>query len=449
MSTVLETAASPVARIPLLIRADPQACFARHQGRDITQREYLEDAKSLARLLPERRYLINLCECSYHFLVAFGAALIREQTNLLPASRAEQVVTEVVASWESSHIVDDGRVAAAIHQAIRHERFSVPLVDAEHVAVIGFTSGSTGQPRPHPKTWGGFAASTANNVLALRAIIGDAEHFGVLATVPPQHMYGIEMSVLMPLLAGATLYTRRDLFPADIAASLAELPAPRLLVTTPVHLRVLTEAAHPMPDIAVVISATAPLSSTLAIAVERLLNTTMLEVFGSTETCVIATRRTAQEADWRLMPDVVLSPQPDGTLVQAPWFLQPTLLQDVVECLPDRHFRLCGRHGDQIEIAGKRASLADLTRRLQGIDGVLDAAVVQEDGESGVRRLAALVVAPDRSVAEIIAELRKSVDPAFVPRRIVRLDALPRNAVGKLPRQAVLDCLRHATMPKK
>ncbi len=442
MSTVLDSEPAAVSRIPLLVCADPGASFARHLGRDISQCEYLQDVKSLARLLPDRPYLINLCDCSYHFLVAFGAALVSEQTNLLPASRAEQVVSEVAASWEGSHIVADAFVAAAIHQAIRSESFVVPMVDSALVAVIGFTSGSTGQPRAHRKTWGGFAASSANNVVALRAVIGAAAHFGVLATVPPQHMYGIELSILMPLLAGATLYTRRDLFPADIAESLAELPMPRVLVTTPVHLRALVAAQHPMPAIAVVVSATAPLTSILAGEVEHALQTQVLEVFGSTETCVIASRRTALAEDWLLMPGVSLTPQPDGTLVQAPWFQQPTLLQDLVECLPEQRFRLCGRHSDQIEIAGKRASLADLTRRLQAIDGVLDAAVVQEEGETGIRRLAALVVAPGLSAVAIVAELRRSVDPAFVPRRIVRLDALPRNAVGKLPRQAVLDCLQ-------
>jgi acyl-coenzyme A synthetase/AMP-(fatty) acid ligase len=442
MSTVLDTQSLPVSRIALLVRADSEACFARHQGRDISQREYLQDVKALARSLPDRRYLINLCECSYHFLVAFGAALLCEQTNLLPPSRAEQVVAEVLHAWEDSYIVDDASVAEAIHQSIRGERYSVPMVDAAHVAVIGFTSGSTGQPRPHPKTWGGFAASTAHNLAAMRSVIGAAGHFGVLATVPPQHMYGIEMSVLMPLLAGATLYTRRDLFPADIANSLAELQAPRVLVTTPVHLRVLVEALQPMPDIALVISATAPLSAALADAAERALRSTVLEVFGSTETCVIASRFTAREQEWCLMPEVSLTPIPDGALVQAPWLAQVTVLQDLIECLPDRKFRLCGRHSDQIEIAGKRASLADLTRRLQAIDGVLDAAIVQEEGISGVRRLAALIVAPERSVAAIVAELRRSVDPAFVPRRVIKLEALPRNAVGKLPRQAVLDCLQ-------
>jgi acyl-coenzyme A synthetase/AMP-(fatty) acid ligase len=442
MSTVIESEPRSADRIALLARADADACFVRHRGRDIAQREYLQDVMALARLLPERPSLINLCECSYHFLVAFGAGLVRAQTNLLPPSRAEQVVDEVLRGWDGSHVVDDARVAAAIHQADRRECVAVPAIRAAHVAVIGFTSGSTGHPKPHPKTWGGFATSTAHNLEALRAVIGDAAHFGVLATVPPQHMFGIEMSVLMPLLGGATLYTRRDLFPADIAASLAELPEPRVLVTTPVHLRVLVESGQPIPPVAALVSATAPLSAELAAAAERALDTVVLEVFGSTETCVIASRRTARESDWRLMPDVTLSPQPDGTLVQAPWFHHDTVLQDLVECLPGRRFRLCGRHSDQIEIAGKRASLADLTRRLQSLDGVLDAAIVQEEGDAGVRRLAALVVAPTLAAADIVAALRRTMDPAFVPRRVVQLDALPRNAVGKLPRQAVLDCLR-------
>ena len=71
----------------------------------------------------------------------------------------------------------------------------------------------------------------------------------------------------------------------------------------------------------------------------------------------------------------------------------PTMLQDVVELLPKRHFRLCGRNSDLLEIAGKRASLADLTRRLLSIDGVVDGIMFQLDAThaSGIQRIAALV----------------------------------------------------------
>ena len=96
-----------------------------------------------------------------------------------------------------------------------------------------------------------------------------------------------------------------------------------------------------------------------------------------------------------------------------------------------------------IEIAGKRASLADLTRRLLAIDGVRDGVICQSatPDAQGVRRISALVVA-DAALddATLLDALRQAVDPVFLPRRLRRVDALPRNETGKLPR-AALDAL--------
>jgi acyl-coenzyme A synthetase/AMP-(fatty) acid ligase len=172
-----------------------------------------------------------------------------------------------------------------------------------------------------------------------------------------------------------------------------------------------------------------------------------LEFFGSTETCVIAQRRSARESDWHLHADVTLRPQPDGTVVDAAYFSAPMMLPDVVELLPERRFRLCGRHADLVEIAGKRASLADLTRRLLALPGVLDAVVLQldEPDATGVRRIAALIVAPERNERALLAELRNAIDPAFLPRPLRKVDALPRNETGKLPRAALLATLSSAT----
>ena len=140
----------------------------------------------------------------------------------------------------------------------------------------------------------------------------------------------------------------------------------------------------------------------------------------------------------------MLKPQPDGTLVDAPYFSQPVVLQDIVELLPDHAFHLCGRNADLVEIAGKRASLADLTRRLLALPGVTDAVALQLDAEdgAGVRRIAALVVAPERSEAALLEELRLAVDPVFLPRPFRRVAALPRNETGKLARAAVLEALQ-------
>ncbi len=144
-------------------------------------------------------------------------------------------------------------------------------------------------------------------------------------------MYGTETSVLLPLLAHMAVHAARPLFPGDVAGALAQVPEPRVLVTTPVHLRTLLASTQEFPPVAVVVSATAPLDAALALRVAAGLHAPLLEMFGSTETCVIATRLTASESGWRLYPGVTLEPAADHTWVRAPWFDAATRLQDVVE----------------------------------------------------------------------------------------------------------------------
>jgi acyl-coenzyme A synthetase/AMP-(fatty) acid ligase len=274
------------------------------------------------------------------------------------------------------------------------------------------------------------------NAATIRIAIGNgvpAQQPWVVATVPPQHMYGFETSVLLPLLSGFGIHAGRPLLPADVAAALEEIPTPRVLVSTPIHLRSLVESGVCFPDVAVVVSATAPLQRELAQRVEGHFRAVLIEMFGSTETCVIATRCTAREEDWRAYPGIQLQPEDGGTLVRAPWLAHGQLLQDIIEMHADGSFRVVGRHSDLVEVAGKRASLADLTRRLVNLPGVKDAIVFQPESEGGsVRRCAALVVAPGLSAREVLRRFRLEVDAAFLPRPLVIVPALPRNQVGKL-----------------
>src|SRR3546814_2723783 len=93
-----------------------------------------------------------------------------------------------------------------------------------------------------------------------------------------------------------------------------------------------------------------------------------------------------------------------------------------------------------LKVAGKRASLADLTQRLLAIPGVDDAVIFNAaDGESA--RLAALVVAPGLSEAAIVDALATQIDAAFLPRPLRKVAQLPRNALGKLPRTLLLELL--------
>jgi acyl-coenzyme A synthetase/AMP-(fatty) acid ligase len=365
------------------------------------------------------------------------------------------VIVETLARYPDSYCVGDAQLCAMCaepphchHLADEHAPldavFVQPQLPGAQIVAIGFTSGSTGEPKANSKSWRSFSASTELNIGLLRTCLpSDAGTASIVATVPPQHMYGMELSVLLPLLGDFSVHTARPFFPVEIVQALHDASEPRLLVTTPVHLRALLASNLELPALAAIVSATAPLSRELAQAVEARWGAQILEVFGSTETCVIAHRRTAIETDWDLFADVTLQPQPDGTQVDAPYFDAPVLLQDVVELLPQHRFALRGRNADLLEIAGKRASLGDLTRRLLAIPGVQDGVVFQVDepDAGGVHRIAAVVVAPQRSEAQLLAALRCVIDPVFLPRPLRCVDALPRNETGKLPRAELLALL--------
>ena len=451
MSAVVERAALPLA---LLTVAEQDRVFAWRDGHALPVSRFLADVHAVAASLPSACYAVNLCEDRYAFLVGFCAVVTRGQTNLLPPSRAVHAIEEVLAGHPGSYALGDApRDGMSAHYVqIRLDAHAaaaaseVPQIDGEQIVAIGFTSGSTGQPKANPKAWSSVQASSAHNARTLGAALGlapgDLAH--VVATVPPQHMYGLELSILLPLFGPFAVHGGKPFFPADVAAALAEVPAPRMLVTTPIHLQALLRDPVALPPLAAIASATAPLSRELAAEAEARYGAPVIELFGSTETCVIAHRRTVSETKWHLYPDIVLKPQPDGTLVDAPYFSQPVVLQDIVELLPDHAFHLCGRNADLVEIAGKRASLADLTRRLLALPGVTDAIVLQLDGEdgAGVRRIAALVVAPERSESALLDDLRLAVDPVFLPRPFRRVSVLPRNETGKLARDAVLEALK-------
>ena len=418
--------------------------IAWRDGRAFGWSEFAHDAAAVVRALPAGSAMINLCEDRYRFLAAHAAALSVGNAALLPPTRAEEVIREIEAAHPGSYRCDDRLVETAVAAPPAGAWIEL-RIPGEQIATIGFTSGSTGRPQSYPKDWRSLNGSTACNASAIRTALGVTDNAAVwiLATVPPQHTYGMEFSVLLPLIAGMAVHAARPLFPADIARALAELPTPRVLVSTPVHLRALVESPQRFAEVALTVSATAPLDRSLAQAVEAKLGGRLLEIFGSTETCAFASRRTARDELWTLHDGVRLESAAEGTLVAAPWNRQPILLQDHLELHGARQFHVHGRNADLIEVAGKRASLADLTRRVLAIDGVQDAVVFQPGTESvaAIRRVAALGVAPGLTAAQIHDLLEASVDPAFLPRPLLLVDALPRNELGKLPRQALLAAL--------
>ncbi|WP_222565864.1 AMP-binding protein [Novilysobacter antarcticus] len=454
MSAVFENTAKDVAagdRSPLALGPPGRTIvFDAHGAVPLSR--FLDEVRGVAAGLPAAAHVLNLCEDRYRFLVAFCAAAVRGQTTLLPASRAEATVAQVSVQYPDSYCIVEldakkgpGESYYVLPEVLPRREGDTPLIDADALVAIGFTSGSTGQPSATPKRWRAFRAGTGQNLAALAGLLGAGDSnftTPVLATVPSQHMYGMEMSVLLPLLGPVAIHGSRPFFPADIARAANDAATPPLLVTSPVHLRALLQSGVAMPPLAGIVCSTAPLPSELAAEAEQRYHCHVRELFGSTETCVIARRRTAVESAWTPLPGVGLTPQPDGTRVTAAHLDHPVVLADVVELQADGRFILRGRHADLLEIAGKRASLGDLTRILLGVPGVEDGVVVQLDAEKGgVRRIAAVVVAPGMDEASLMQLLRGRCDPVFLPRRVRFVAQLPRNATGKIPRQILLDTL--------
>jgi acyl-coenzyme A synthetase/AMP-(fatty) acid ligase len=183
------------------------------------------------------------------------------------------------------------------------------------------------------------------------------------------------------------------------------------------------------------------LPANLAREVERRYGAPLLEIYGSTETGQIAARRTALEHEWRLWNGVRLELIEERCWAQGGHVEQATALADVLELRGGERFVLHGRTADMVNIAGKRSSIAYLNHQLNGIPGVIDGAYfVRDDGETslaGITRLAALVVAPSLSAGAIVQQLRERIDPVFLPRPLLLVEALPRNETGKLPQHTL------------
>jgi len=429
--------------LPLITHAEAEAIVAWRPDGPVKAGQFLADVQRLAKQLPAGGQVLNMCADRYRFAVGLAASIVAGKVSLLPSTHTPEMIRQMRRLAPELFCLSDQAEPDIDLPLLRYPdgpaarvSFEVPLIEADQVIAEVFTSGSTGLPIPHQKRWG----SMVRNVRGEARRLGVDARFALLGTVPPQHMYGFESTVLMPFQSGASFHCGRPFFAADICAALARLPRPRALVTTPYHLRAMLAEVPEAPPADLLLSATAPLSAELAAEAEARFGAPLLEIYGCTETGQLATRRTCATQAWQPLPGVVLSPDEDGVVASGGHVELPTRLSDFIEVGADGSFRLLGRFSDLINIAGKRTSLAYLNHQLTSIPGVRDGTFVlpeTTDEVEAVVRLTALVVAPGLSRAALLHALRERIDAAFLPRPLLLVDALPRNASGKLPTQAL------------
>lgn len=446
--------------LPLIHVYQPAASIMFSRGQQISQQNFIAQIAGLSQRLPNTPYLINLCRDRYDFALVFCAALVKGMVNLLPPNRQLQTLEEIAADYPGCCAVVDGEkeLPGIVTIDLRIETPDTELLNGEpepnlswlkgeQLAAIAFTSGTTGKPSPNRKLWRTLVGTA--RMLAARFVV-PGERPVIVATVPSQHMYGLEMTLMMALQGGCIMDSRHPFYADDIASTLASLPSPRLLVTTPVHLRAMMGASVIMPEVSKVISATAPLAKGQAVEVESRLQAPVEEIYGCTEAGSMATRRTSNENNWTLLDGMSLMASKTSTdgamLIQGSQLADMVEVEDHLELVDQHRFRLLGRSVDMIDVGGKRASLADLSLKLLAVEGVDDGVIFMADDVDGredkrPRRPVALVVSR-LSLHAIRVALAQRVDPVFLPRPIKKVAALPRNDTGKLSSSLLQELLK-------
>jgi acyl-coenzyme A synthetase/AMP-(fatty) acid ligase len=438
------TKAPSAAAFPLIRHDHRDSIIAYRDGAAITAATFLADVSALAEKLPERTYVVNRAGDRYYFAVGFAAALVRGQITLLPSNDTAQTLRQLTTQYHDVYCLTEEAIPGiameqflySAHRPASSVPFAVPVIEAQQIAALIFTSGSTGQPVAQPRSWGALVRSArcAGASIGVKQLPGAA----IVSTVSPQHSYGLESSIMLALQYGLSLTTSRTFYPADILHQIEALPHPRILVTTPVHLRFLAAEQAKFPALDLLVSATAPLSETLANSAEKTFRCPLMEIYGCAEAGQIAYRRPVQGTQWQCFEGITLWQDEQGSWAQGEQIDRATLLNDVLALCGADRFNLQGRNADVVNIAGKRTSLAYLNHHLNAIVGVADGVFILPQDRSGyVTRLSALIVAPGLTPNEVKKALRERIDPVFLPRPLHMVDALPRNANGKLTRAAL------------
>jgi len=321
------------------------------------------------------------------------------------------------------------------------------MLDPGLVALELFTSGSSGDPKSIHKT----IAQLEREIEMLEAAWPSRPGSAVLATVSHQHFYGMIFALLWPFSSGRCFESRPCEYPEDIIHRAAHY-ASFVLISSPSHLGRFNPSLDwqaVAPRCEYVVSSAAPLARADSLAVGRLLDAPVREIYGSTETGAVAWRRQqpgAADALWTALPGVVLAPAADGALrVRSPALAdkQELVLPDRVEFDERGDFRLCGRMDRIVKVEGIRVSLALLERSLQDhawvkavsaltiARGRIETAIVMQLSDAGREQL-------QRSGRKAIIDAFKAIlardfEATVLPRRWRFVEQMPFNRQGKLP----------------
>ena len=427
--------------------------MALREGRILDHATWRADVSANAARIAEagiRRALL-ITDDSYWFVVGLFALAQAGAVAILPPNSRIGGFQTLGGAFERV-VTDRSDLGdfAPLQLASGEPSHKLSTLDADFPCMEFFTSGSTGAPKRIEKSLG----QLEREIAVLENAWGqDLEDAKVLSTVPHQHIFGLTFGVLWPMMAGrrfgATIYPFWE-------SLLDHLHPPAAVITSPAHLTRLggLEPLEPPRQPALVFTAGAPLSFEAAQDTNRIFGKLPVEIFGSTETGAIATRRqTGEDTPWKSLPGVTVSASDANLLtVRSPYLagIEPLVTADRVEIASDG-FHFLGRSDAVVKIEGKRISLIQVESDLADLPWIEEASVaIVEDRRplvGAVCRLSALGRKRREELGDfrfgrlLRRDLQRTQDSAALPRRWLFVETLPVDGMGKKSRPLMAQLL--------
>jgi acyl-coenzyme A synthetase/AMP-(fatty) acid ligase len=305
-----------------------------------------------------------------------------------------------------------------------------------------FTGGSTGTAQ----IWSKTPRNLLMEAVHIKNTFDIKEDDIILATVPPNHIYGMLYSILLPLVTGAGVSMRTPTFPNEIIQSIEETNA-TVLVSIPAHYRALKPFPLTHHKLKIAFSSAGALAQEDSLGFYNNTGIGVTEIYGSTETGGIAQRNRAK-GQTALIPfecvDVQI--QKNEHLQVRSHFLSSKLVKsedgffetaDRAQWTDSSGFALLGRSDGIVKVGGKRVDLAKTRETLMQVKGVEDVYVFAIQVKSG-RENEIVALVEGRVTAGRIHQAVNMHLPAYArPRNIKIIEQIPLSSTGKYNRTAI------------